>query len=149
MVEDVLSSLSCIVNKRGSKNCKTCDHLNEGSSFASNVTTRSYNVVSPNDVMSCGMRNVIYSINCRKCGVQYVGEKSQTLRRRFNNHKNRLRQLSDLFLYHHFTSDGHGVEDISIMPIEEVVLTPTDSISRSFREKSSGVENWDQYIHMG
>ena len=79
------STDSLIVNKCGSKKCKTCDHLNEGSNFTSNVTNRSYNVISPNGVMSCGMRNVIYLINCRKYRVHYVGETSQTLRRRFNN----------------------------------------------------------------
>ena len=42
MVEDVLPSLSCIVNKCGSKNCKMCDHLNEGSNFTSNITNKSY-----------------------------------------------------------------------------------------------------------
>ena len=36
------------------------------------------------------MKNVIYLISCRKCGVQYVGETSQALRNRFNNHGNRL-----------------------------------------------------------
>jgi len=93
------------------------------------IINKRHKVVSPNACMSCGTKNVIYLMACRKCGVQYVGkqyvgETSQTLRRRFNNHRNRMKQLSDLYLYHHFCSDGHGVEDVSIMPIEEVVLTP-------------------------
>jgi len=32
-------------------------------------------------------------------------------------------------LYHHFNSDGHTLEDVSIMPIEEVELEPSDSIT--------------------
>ena len=47
----------------------------------------------------------------------------QKLRSRVNNHRNRLRQLSNLYLYQHFNSDGHSEEDISIMPIEEVTCT--------------------------
>ena len=58
-----------------------------------------------------------------------VGETSQTLRCRFNNHRSRLKQLCGLYLYHHFSSDGHTSDDISIMPIEEVVLEPIDVIS--------------------
>ena len=68
-------------------------------------------------------------ISCKKCGVQYVGETSQTLRCRFNNHRNRLKQLCGLYLYHHFSSDGHTLDDISIMPIEEVVSEPDDGIT--------------------
>ena len=79
--------------------------------------------------MSCGTRSVIYLITCKKCGVQYAGETSQTLRCRFSNHRNRLKQLSGLYLYHHFNSDGHTLEDIGIMPIEEVVSEPNDTIS--------------------
>ena len=41
--------------------------------------------------MNCGTKNVIYLISCRKCAVQYVGETSQTLRCRFNNHRSRLK----------------------------------------------------------
>ena len=59
----------------------------------------------------------------------YVGETSQTMRCRFNNHRSRLKQLCGLYLYHHFSSDGHTLDDISIMPIEEVVLEPSDVIS--------------------
>ena len=67
-------------------------------------------------------------ITCKKCGVQYVGETSPTLRYRFSNHRNRLKQLCCLYLYHHFNSDGHTLEDIG-MPIEEVVSEPNDTIS--------------------
>ena len=56
-------------------------------------------------------------------------ETSQTLRCRFNNHRSRLKQLCGLYLYHHFSSDDHTLDDISIMPIEEVVLEPSDVIS--------------------
>ena len=129
MVDATILNLSCCVSKCGSKKCKTCDHIIEGDNFVSNITNKRYKVVSPNGCMSCGTKNVIYLMACRKCGVQYVGETSQTLRRRFNNHRNRMKQLSDLYLYHHFCSDGHGAEDVSIMPIEEVVLTPGDNMS--------------------
>ena len=81
--------------------------------------------------MDCGTENVIYLITCEKCGIQYVGETGQKVRKRLNNHRNRLRQLSGLYLYQHFSSDGHTEDDISITPIEDVTLTPTDKISLS------------------
>ena len=113
----------------GNKRCKTCDHIFVGSSFTSNLTGRCYNVTCAGKNMNCGTKNIIYLISCRKCAVQYVGETSQTLRSRFNNHRNRLKQLCGLYLYHHFNSDSHTLDDISIMPIEEVVLEPGDSMT--------------------
>ena len=113
----------------GSSKCKTCDHFVEGNVFTSNVTGRTYNVLCRNGSMNCATKNVIYLISCRKCGVQYVGETSQPLRSRFNNHRNRIKQLCQLYLYHHFSSDGHTLEDVSIVPIEEVTLNPSDGIT--------------------
>ena len=81
--------------------------------------------------MNCGTENIIYLITCRKCGIQYVGETGQSLRKRLNNHRNRLKKLSCQYLYKHFNSDGHTEDDINIVPIEEVELTPTDKISLS------------------
>ena len=95
------------------------------------ITNRTYYVRSPlNDsVLDCGSRNVIYLTSCGKCGLQYVGKTSQTLRSRLNNHRNRLKQLCDLYLYNHFNSDGHSITDLNIMPIEEVVLTADDNLT--------------------
>ena len=119
------------VTKCGSDRCKTCNHLVEGNSFTSNLTKVNYNVVSPNDDMDCGTSNVVYLISCNRCGVQYIGKTSQTLRSRFNNHRNRLKHLCDLYLYNHFNSDGHSLNDIAIMPIEEVKLAPNENTTIS------------------
>ena len=85
-------------------------------------TNKIYCVISPDTHMDCGTDNIIYLVSCKKCGVQYVGETGQTLRKRLNNHRNRLKQLCGLYLYHHFNSDGHTIEDLNIMPIEEVIF---------------------------
>ena len=70
--------------------------------FKSNVTNKIYSVISPNTHIDCGTDNIIYLVSCKKYGVQYVGETSQTLRKRLNNHRNRLKQLCGLYLYQHF-----------------------------------------------
>ena len=41
-------------------------------------------------------------------------------------------------LYQHFNSDGHTEDDINIVPIEEVELTPTDKISLSAKRVRKG-----------
>ena len=112
----------CSVTKCDSNRCKTCNSIMVRQNFTSNLTGKKYTVVSLNDDMDCGTTNVIYLIECNRCGIQYIGKTCQTLRSRFNNHRSKLKQLCDLYLYNHFNSDGHNIEDIRIMPIE-VMLT--------------------------
>ena len=83
---------------------------------------------------------MVYLITCKKCGIQYVGEISQKLRSRFNNHRNRLKKLTNLYLYHHFSSDGLSVEDMSIMPIEESMIG-LELHLKDLKERSTGVGN--------
>ena len=104
----------------GSVRCKTCKHISQGSTFTSNVTKKSYGVITHSTSMTCTSDNVVYLISCNKCGIQYVGETSQKLRNRLNNHRSSLKRLTNLYLYHHFSSDGHSGDDICIMPIEEI-----------------------------
>ena len=114
------TTCGCVVSVCGSSCCKTCKHISQGSTFISNVTKRSYSVVSPNPSMNCTSDNVVYLITCRKCGIQYVGETSQQLRGRLNNHRNSLKKLTNLYLYR---SDGHSVDDISITSSDRVSAT--------------------------
>ena len=83
--------------------------------FVSNVTGREYK----SSGMSCSTDNVVYLVSCKQCGIQYVGETSQALCSRRNNHRNRVKQMCDLYIYQHFNSDGHSAEDIMVMPIEK------------------------------
>lgn len=110
---------TCIVSKCGSSRCKTCKHIVESKS---NTTNRTYKVISKNEVMTCGTKNVIYLISCRRCGIQYIGETSQALRNRMNNHRQRLSKSCDLFLYKQFSTYGHCEDDMLVMPIEEVIV---------------------------
>ena len=105
------------------------DYIGVTNSFKSNITNCEYHVSSPSECMDCSTKNVIYLISCRKCGVQYVGKTCQTLRSRFNNHRARLKQMCDIFLYNHFNSDNQSIEDINIMPIEEVTVEPEDQMT--------------------
>ena len=60
--------------------------------------------------------------------IHIVHRLCQRLSCRMNNHRNRLTTLTNLYLYHHFTSHGHSEDDISIMPIEEIT---SDRVSAS------------------
>ena len=76
----------------------TCKHISQSSTFTSNVTKRSYEVVSNSASMTCISESVVYLITCNRCGIQYVGETGQKLRNRLNNHRSSLKRLPNLYL---------------------------------------------------
>ena len=83
---------------RGTDKCTTnrCDvsnYLAVGDSFSSHVRGTSYTV---NHRLHCNSRNVVYLINCKVCGLQYVDSTTTKFRLRLNNHKSRLRAHSKM-----------------------------------------------------
>ena len=93
--------VGCVVGVCGSVPCKTCVHMSQGNTFMSNVTQKCYKVINHSGSLTCGTDNLIYLISCKRCGIRYVGETGQTLRKRLNNHRNRLKYMTNLYLYHH------------------------------------------------
>ena len=95
--------------------------------FSSFTTGTSYAI---NRGLDCNSRNVVYLINCKVCGFQYVGSTTTKFRLRFNNHKSRLRahsrmlavdKESDDLVYRHFYSLGHhGLSDVHIQLVDKV-----------------------------
>ena len=81
----VQTDCGCVVSACGSVRCKTCKHISQSSTFTSNVTKRSYEVVSNSASMTCISESVVYLITCNRCRIQYVGETGQKLRNRLNN----------------------------------------------------------------
>ena len=67
----------------GAACCKTCPVLLTMNEFSSHSTGKTYIIRSE---ATCNTSNVIYLIQCRKYGLQYVGETGQLLHCRMNNH---------------------------------------------------------------
>ena len=107
--------------------CGLCPKLNTGSTFKSSLTGREYLVIC-NSHLSCDSKHVVYLISCRKCGFQYVGETSQLLRCRINQHRSSIRKSNPSTLVaKHFASPGHTVDDIRVMPIERIEPHPNET----------------------
>ena len=123
-----------LVKKCSNKRCKTCPSLVTGPTFKSSVTGRTYQVRSPCGPLGCQSRNVVYLITCKQCDVQYVGETSQMLRSRMNNHRTSTKGFKLLYLYNHFNSDNRSFDDALIMPIEQIPETPNSTSLRLLRE---------------
>ena len=82
---------------------------------------------------NCKSKNVIYLIECNKCGKQYVGETENALHLRMNGHRSDYnRKLPDKPVAVHFNSVGHTFNDLSILVIEQ--MWRDDSAHRKTRE---------------
>ena len=96
-----------------------------------------YNVIGSGDNWSCNTSNVVHLVTCQCCSLQYVGETSQALRKRMNNHRAKSKSLKPQFLYKQFTSDGHRLKDMFVQPTywEHYNIAPDEQVSTYWTRK--------------
>lgn len=99
--------------------CKCCLNINDKIDIIqSSTTNKMFNIKSH---MDCGSSFIIYLIQC-KCGLQYVGRTTQTLRMRVNNHRHNVTNgyLKHSLSRHALTKHNCDFRDFSITPIEKI-----------------------------
>ena len=81
--------------------------------------------------------NVIYMIQCKRCGRQYVGESGQALHGIQNSHQadSMHKKMDEKPVATHFNSAGYSIEDMSVMVIGK--LWKDDPVLRKNRETDS------------
>ena len=89
---------TALANACNRKNCLTCPIFKPDPIFRSSVTGKTYKVIGPGD-WSCSTSNVVYLVTCQCCGLQYVGETSQALRKRMNNHRANIKSLAKASIF--------------------------------------------------
>ena len=67
---------------------KLCKDIKASSTFSSHVTGKTYQIRQSVD---CTSTNVVYLIECRTCGIQYVGETKNDTRERMRNHRSTIK----------------------------------------------------------
>ena len=97
--------------------CITCHYVAHKNSFKSFVTNKIYKIKGQ---MNCLTSNIIYIIECIKCGKQYVGQTSNTLRKRFTNHLSDIRNNNNKPVSNHFNIEDHNIEHATIYAIDHV-----------------------------
>ena len=104
----------------GNNRCLICRlHRIEGPTVESCSTGKRYRL---KNILDCNSHNVIYSLTCSKCNVQYVGKTQTKLRTRFNNHKSTIRKRGDGTVDLHFNLPGHDISDIRLQAIDKCNL---------------------------
>lgn len=95
--------------------------------------------------MNCGSSNVIYVIQC-KCGLQYVGRTTQTLRMRVNNHRYNVINGYDKHSMSRHASSKHNCN------FEDFLITPIEKIADNARNKidilSKREMYWIYHLHI-
>ena len=83
---------------------------------------------------TCKTANVVYVIQCKRCGIQYVEETGQEIHKRTISHRSdiRLRKTAKKPVAAHFNVTDHTITDMQVILVDK---TPTnDNALRKSRE---------------
>ena len=89
----------------GQARYKTCPILLTTASFASRSIGHSHQIKT---APTCKSSNLVYLIQCQKCGIQYVGETAQAHNQRMNSHRSDIsNKAKDKPVAIHFNRSFH------------------------------------------
>ena len=103
---------------------KTCHMIRIEETFKSHSTGTTHKTRS---TFTCKTRNLVYLIQCRKFGLQYVGETANPLHIRMNGHRSDIHtQKTDKPVAAHFNLPDHTLDDLQVMGIEKIHNNDTE-----------------------
>ena len=111
--------------------CASCKHMKPSTSIRSFKNKKEYRI---QEDLNCQNHNAIYVIQCKTCGMQYVGQTSNTVNERIRGHthdilsKNQHKPVSQ-----HFNKDNHSINDVTVIILQ---TTPSDVNTRLRIEES-------------
>ena len=115
----------------GALRCVTCrEHIFESDFFKSHSTGAHHKILGH---ITCTTSNIIYLISCRICGIQYIGETKNSLKKQFYGHRSTVKTHKlDTPVGQHFNLPNHSISDMILQGIEALA------------EKSS---MWIKHVH--
>ena len=123
---------------RCTSRCVTCqEHILESDSFKSHTTGAHHKIRGH---ITCTTSNIIYLISC---GIQYIGETKNLLKKRFYGHRSTVKtQKLDTPVGQHFNLPNHSISDMILQGIEALANGPSQESVRLSREKM-----WIKRVH--
>jgi len=105
----------CGTKKCDRTRCHTCDHVSQNLNI---IGPRGSYEIRTN--FTCTSAELIYAIECKKCGQLYVGETCRRLGDRFVEHRrNVINENEDNEVACHFNqTDHHGIDDMLVMGLK-------------------------------
>ncbi|XP_019614385.1 PREDICTED: uncharacterized protein LOC109462296 [Branchiostoma belcheri] len=115
----------------GKNGCTNCAYVKKANNFKSHRTGKCYAIRTH---INCQSKNIVYLIQCKKYGVQYVGETKQTLANRLNSHRSAINTCTkkDTPVSAHF-NQTHSMGDLEILGIERLCYTGNEDLTRQRR----------------
>ena len=92
-----------LAKRCGISNCGCCPVMLPRNTITSSSNGNQYHLESS---IKCTTENVVYMIECIKCGKQYIGETIQTLAKRLRHRRNSYGKENRM-LYNQFHNDSH------------------------------------------
>ena len=125
-------------NKCSRTRCLCCKKIDKKASVCSTTTGTNY-INADTRCYTCTDQNLIYLIECRKCGMHYVGQTIQLLKERFLQHRGDARRNDkSTYLVKHFNQNGCNFNDIGISVLEGI---PENTEENSKKQLLSELEN--------
>jgi len=109
----------CIISKGGSSKDMTCKMFITDTYFSSNLTNKSYNTKSY-DQLNCKSTNVVYVLECNLCGLVYVGETKGGLNIHMCGHRSGIKNNIFPEVYHHFRQPNHSNLSMKVRILEKI-----------------------------
>ena len=105
------------INKRDI-GCGLCNHSQNITEHIASHTKKKYPIKSK---IKCSDSYVVYSIQCKVCSMQYVGQTTTSAKKRFNSHSwDIINKKIDKPVPKHLNSRNHSVSDMIFMPFEKL-----------------------------
>ena len=124
---------------RCTSRCVTCqEHILQSDSFKSHSTSAHHM-----HKIRGHISNIIYLISCRICGIQYIGETKNSLKKRFYGHRSTVKTHKlDTPVGQHFNLPHHSISGTILQGIEALSNSNRRESVRLSREKM-----WIRRVH--
>jgi hypothetical protein len=123
--------------------CLCCPFMKSTTTFQSKVTRENYTIKGN---FNCQSQNIIYLLECKKCGIQYVGQTGTTMNTRFSAHRFDVKHKLNKSIPNHFMLPEHKIQDIQVTVISDAsndvtrrTLKETSWIRRLFTQEPYGL----------
>ncbi len=114
-------------------NCMHCPKLNLTGRITSFTNGRTYKIPSH---VTCQSNNLIYTLTCDICGIQYVGQTKNRIMDRFNGHKTDIRNHKDTTVARHMASHNVTLDPpITISVVHFIGASSSSPIAAELRDK--------------
>jgi len=96
--------------------CKTCEHIKE-TNFVRDKNNAKFFLKHQLD---CRSKELVYLIECSNCNIRYVGETTQKLQGRMNQHRSDINRNQDRVVANHFNNECNNIKYLTVTPLEKV-----------------------------